>query len=77
MSRLELERKLSSLSSPRQLTFILDGGADQTDKKERFEKLLSENPVFRTSDKYTLSREDRYCRAMEKSRAVEVRLFNC
>ena len=51
----------------RELTYFLDGGAEQTRMRERFEAIVEAEPVFRRScADYSLSRPERYRLAMRK-----------
>jgi len=68
-SPLDAERARASFNV-RQLTHILDGGRQRTDARERLEAIVETDPVFSKSDLFSLSRPERYRRAMQKQRRV-------
>ncbi|CAE7824648.1 ACOX1 [Symbiodinium sp. CCMP2592] len=55
---------------PRELTYVLEGGKENTLRREKVEALVEADPVFDNSDVYSLSRPERYRRAMQKQRRL-------
>lgn len=62
---LKRERKGASFDV-RLMTHLLDGGAEETARRERFQKLVADEPVFANDDKYFLSRVQNYERVLQK-----------
>lgn len=62
---LKRERKGASFDV-RLMTHLLDGGAEATATRERFQKLVADEPVFANDDKYFLSRVQNYERVLQK-----------
>eukprot|EP00439_Symbiodinium_sp_Y106_P012338 s4581_g1.t2 len=63
------ERARASFDS-RELTYVLEGGKENTLRREKVEALVEADPVFENSDVYSLSRPERYRRAMQKQRSL-------
>ena len=62
---LRRERKGASFDV-RSMTYLLDGGAEETAKRQRYQKLVADEPVFANNDKYFLSRVQNYERVLHK-----------
>lgn len=72
--QLEMERRRATFA-PEQLTFLLDGGKDRTERRRYLESVIENDPtgVFDNSDNLYLHRTDRHVRALAKHvRLVEL-----
>lgn len=63
----DLARERKGASFPvRELTYIIYGGKERTEKLEKLANLVAEDPVFTKIDRYFLSRSDQHKRSLEK-----------
>lgn len=69
MSPLHAEREQASFPV-RELTFLLYGGREKTERQEELRNIVESDPVFDNLDLPHLTRADRYRRAMQKQRRL-------
>ena len=66
-----LERERGKASFPvRELTYVLDGGKEATEDKERVCELVAANPTLQADDRYYLGRQETLSRALEKFKTI-------
>eukprot|EP00164_Ancoracysta_twista_P001768 GFYU01002321.1.p1 GENE.GFYU01002321.1~~GFYU01002321.1.p1 ORF type:complete len:688 (+),score=205.75 GFYU01002321.1:70-2064(+) len=70
---LERERQKASFST-REMTFLLYGGKEKTERREQLIKIIENDPVFRKDDRHFLSRSEFYKRCLEKGITFESRM---
>ena len=56
--------------SPRALTYLLDGGRENTEMREKFERIVESDSVFCKKTYFTETRSQRFRRALQKQRRI-------
>lgn len=69
----QLERQRATFNV-RSMTYILDGGKERTQRKEKIRDIIQSDPVFSKEDRFHMSRKDAYKRSLQKASQLIVKM---